>query len=297
VVSDETHTASASASCHLSQTKDNIDPSSSEPVDFNLIPLPPPKAFFSASQTSGNAPLTVNFYDNSTNDPQSRRWSFGDGGSSTRRNPSHVYETSGTFTVSLTLSSYCGSDTETKVDYISVSEGVEPTPPPAAAFTAARLSGTAPFTVSFTDLSSGWLTSWLWNFGDGQTSTGQHPSHTYVDAGTYTVSLKTSNENGSDTETKINYINVLAQAPIADFTFSPASGNAPLTAEFADLSTNSPTSWSWDFGDGETSNEQNPAHVYTSAGTYTVTLSVLAALIPRPKQDACRFIFPPDQLL
>ena len=63
-------------------------------------------------------------------------------------------------------------------------------------------------------------------------------------------------------------------APVANFSGSPTSGTEPLTVNFTDLSTGSITSWAWTFGDGGTSTAQNPSHTYTSAGTYTVALTV-----------------------
>ena len=65
----------------------------------------------------------------------------------------------------------------------------------------------------------------------------------------------------------------MATTPVADFSGSPTSGDTPLTVSFSDLSTNSPATWSWDFGDGTNSSAQNPSHEYTTAGTYTVSLA------------------------
>ncbi len=79
---------------------------------------------------------------------------------------------------------------------------------PLANFTANITSGTAPLTVQFTDSSINSPTSWIWTFGDGETSISQNPSHTYVGSGTYSVSLTATNTAGSDTETKAGYINV-----------------------------------------------------------------------------------------
>ena len=230
----------------------------------------PPNAAFSADPTSGCAPLTVNFTDESTGDITSWSWDFGDGSTSTEQNPTHTYNSAGSYTVSLTVTGPGGSDTETKADYITVTDV------PNADFVGDPTSGTAPLTVSFTDQSTGNPTSWSWDFGDGSTSTEQNPTHTYNAAGTYTVKLTASNSCGSDTETKVDYITVnesSCDAPVADFTGSPTSGEAPLTVTFTDQSTNNPTSWSWDFGDGGTSTEQNPVHTYNSAGTYTVKLT------------------------
>jgi PKD repeat protein len=150
-----------------------------------------------------------------------------------------------------------------------------PPPPPVADFTATPVSGTAPLSVSFTDLSTGSPATWSWNFGDGSTSTQQDPAHIYASAGSYTVTLNVTNAAGSDTKTRIDYISASQPpAPTADFAATPTSGTAPLPVSFTDLSTGSPTTWSWNFGDGSTSTQQNPAHTYAGAGSYTVALTV-----------------------
>ena len=149
-----------------------------------------------------------------------------------------------------------------------------PPQPPVASFSGSPTSGTAPLTVAFTDTSTGQPTSWVWTFGDGGTSTAQSPTHTYTAAGTYSVTLTATNSLGSNTLTKTNYITVAApQPPVASFSGSPTSGINPLTVNFTDTSTGQPTSWAWNFGDGGTSTAQNPSHVYTAAGTYSVTLT------------------------
>ncbi len=122
-------------------------------------------------------------------------------------------------------------------------------------------------------------TAWSWTFGDSNTSTAQNPSHTYSSAGTYTVALTATNAYGNNTNTKNNYITVNSggSAPVANFSGTPTSGNAPLTVSFTDSSTNTPTSWSWTFGDSNTSTVQNPSHTYSSTGTYTVALTATNA--------------------
>ena len=150
-----------------------------------------------------------------------------------------------------------------------------PAPAPIASFDAIPTSGNAPLTVQFNDRSTGSITSRSWEFGDGSTSSAQNPSHTYTSAGLYTVRLKVTGPGGSDTATRSNYINVSSPPPVADFTASPTSGNAPLTVQFNERSTGHITSWSWDFGDGNTSIAQNPSYTYASAGTYNVRLTVI----------------------
>jgi PKD repeat protein len=155
---------------------------------------------------------------------------------------------------------------------------VNPKTPPVAAFAATPTSGKVPLTVTFTDQSTNTPTSWSWSFGDGGTSTLQNPTYVYAAAGTYTVTLTATNGDGSNALAKQAYVTVNPKTPpVANFTADVTSGNAPLTVNFTDLSTNTPTSWSWQFGDGGTSTLQNPTYVYNAAGTYTVTLTVTNA--------------------
>jgi len=229
-----------------------------------------PVAAFAGLPTSGSYPLTVNFTDQSTGSVTVWSWDFGDSGTSTSQNPSHQYTSAGTYTVNLTVSGAGGTDIETKTNYITVTAPV----PPVAAFTGSPTSGNFPLTVSFTDQSTGSITSWSWNFGDSATSTLQNPAHIYQAAGAYTVSLTVSGNAGSDDEIKTNYITVTTPpAPVADFTGSPTSGAVPLTVNFTDGSTGTVTAWSWTFGDGGTSTARNPSHIYQNAGTYNVSLT------------------------
>ncbi|MBP7332120.1 MAG: PKD domain-containing protein, partial [Firmicutes bacterium] len=152
---------------------------------------------------------------------------------------------------------------------------------PVAAFTADVTSGTAPLMVSFTDQSTGTAPlTYAWDFDNDGTvdSTDQNPSYQYTEAGTYSVKLTVTNATGSDDEAKIGYITVSPApvAPVAAFTADVTSGTVPLTVQFTDQSTNSPTSWAWDFDNDGTvdSTAQNPTHQYSTAGAYTVKLTV-----------------------
>lgn len=229
----------------------------------------PPVAAFSASPTSGAAPLAVTFTNQSTGTITSYAWSFGDGGTSTAQNPSHTFTTPGVYTVTLTVTGPGGSNTQTRASYITVNH-----PPPVANFTGNPTSGLAPLTVQFTDASTGTITSRSWNFGDGGTSTAQNPSRTFTTPGVYTVTLNVTGPGGSNTKARTGYITVTHPPPVADFTGSPTSGVAPLTVQFTDASTGTITSRSWSFGDGGTSTAQNPTYTYATPGVYTVMLTV-----------------------
>jgi len=238
-------------------------------TDYIVAGEPAPVASFTGSPTSGQVPLTVTFSDTSTGVATGWSWNFGDGGSSTLQNPSYTYNAAGNYTVSLTVTGPGGSDTDVLIDYIAVADL-----PPVADFAGVPLTGVAPHTVDFTNLTSGVSTDYVWDFGDGGGSSQSNPSHTYTSAGTYTVALTATGPGGADTETKPAYVTVLEPPPVADFTATPLSGSAPLIVSFTDASVGAVNAWSWSFGDGGISNGQDPTHIYIAAGTYTVSLTV-----------------------
>jgi len=145
--------------------------------------------------------------------------------------------------------------------------------PPQAGFDAEPKTGQVPLVVRFRDTSSGSPTSWLWNFGDGETSTEQNPVHEYKNPGAFTVALTVRNQYGTGQKVEKDFIKA-GTVPEAQFAVVPSEGEAPLTVQFTDLSKGLPTTFSWDFGDGTTSTEQNPLHTYDREGEYTVSLTV-----------------------
>lgn len=232
-----------------------------------LVAHVPPVAQFDGSPRSGIVPFTVQFTDQSTGDAITQWfWTFGDGGTSTEKNPIHTYQKGGPFTVVLMVANDGGADTEIKDAFISSTVQA-----PHAVFTASPLTGPVPLTVSFTDHSTGSIPlSYHWNFGDGGMSNVQNPTYTYTNSGTFTVNLTVSNAAGTDSATQI----IIPNGPSADFTASPTSGVAPLTVSFTDLSVGNPTGWFWTFGDGGSSSDRNPVHIYPNPGLYTVSLLV-----------------------
>lgn len=214
--------------------------------------------------TSTTNVFVANFT-NTTVNGTSYSWNFGDGGTSTLTNPSHTYAGDGTYTVVLTATGPCGTSTATHQVVISSL--------PVAGFTAQTTSGCAPFTVQFQDQSSSNTTSWNWSFpgGSPSSSTAQNPSVTYSTPGNYTVTLTVNNALGTNTSTQTNFITVI---PSATAGFS--STTTGLTANFTNSSSNA-TSYSWDFGDGQTSTSANPSHTYATDGVYTVVLTATNA--------------------
>ncbi|WP_242202126.1 PKD domain-containing protein [Aestuariivivens insulae] len=237
-----------------------------------------PTADFTSNVTSVTEGGTVNFTDSSTNTPTSWSWTFAGGtpGTSTAQNPSVVYNTSGTYDVTLTATNAAGNDVITKTGYITVT-----VPAPVANFTSDVTTVTEGGTVNFTDNSTNTPTSWSWTFAGGTpgTSTAQNPSVVYNTSGTYDVTLTATNAAGNDVITKMGYITVTVPAPVANFTSDVTTVTEGGTVNFTDSSTNTPTSWSWTFSGGtpSTSTVQNPSVVYNTAGTYDVALTATNA--------------------
>jgi PKD repeat protein len=146
---------------------------------------------------------------------------------------------------------------------------------PEADFDADRRSGIAPFEVHFDNDSDGDYDDCKWYFGDGDTSRDcDDPSHTYQEAGEYTVKLKVWNDDEEDTKKREDYITVYKPVE-ANFRASVTSGEAPLSVSFTNLSKGDFDQCMWSFGDGTISNDCDPAaYEYTEAGTYDVHLAV-----------------------
>jgi len=227
-----------------------------------------PVAQFNSDIQSGCTPTSIQFFDLSTNDPTFWSWSFEGAtpSTSTLANPTVTYNIPGTYTVILQAGNAAGTDTEVLLSYIVIDDV------PDVGFSIAQ---TSDVDAVFSNTSNG-ADSYLWNFGDGNTSTDADPSYTYLADGTYTVTLEATNPCGTVTMSQnITISNTgSVQAPITAFSSNINSGCAPMTIQYNDESTNAPTSWSWSFEGGmpATSTDQNPAVTYTNPGTYTVIL-------------------------
>lgn len=239
------------------------DPSWVRPARFSSV-----TARFTVSAESILAGESVTFTDYSVNQTI-EQLDFGDGSPvSSTSNVTHIYTEPGTYRANLTVSN--DVSTHSMLQTITV---ILPSVP-VANFTSDVTTGYQPLNVAFKDTSLGLPVSWSWGFGDGDTSTIKNPVHTYSAAGTYPVRLNVTNEKGSDSIQKVNYITVLPRPPSSNFTSNVTHGNAPLTVQFTDVSTGNPSSWNWNFGDGEISDNRNPVHTYLAAGSYTVSLKV-----------------------
>ncbi|NCC88154.1 MAG: PKD domain-containing protein, partial [Clostridia bacterium] len=225
----------------------------------------PPVANFEADVTTGCDNLTVNFTDLSNNSPTAWSWTFGDGNTSTIQNPTHTYSNPGTYTVVLEATNAVDSDTHTIIDYIVVGE----TPVITLSMTEESLLGNDG-TATVSDISGGTSPyQYEWSNGsDLVTITG-------LVADEYCVTV--TDANGCMVIDCIDVTQEALPAPEADFEANITTGCGTLSVNFTDLSTHSPTNWYWEFGDGATSDVQNPTHTYVEMGTYTVRLTVTNA--------------------
>ena len=238
-----------------------------------------PVANFTANKTSGCAPLTVTFTDQSTGAPTSWNWDLGNGQLTTVQNPTVTFSQPGTYTVKLVVRNANGIDQEEKIDYITVFSS------PAASFFANLTTACVPANIQFTDQSSApagaTITGWQWSFGDGGTSTLQNPVHTYNANGFYTVALTITSSTGCTSTSVIgNYIRIVSGIT-TNFTFlQPSTCTAPFIVTFQDQSSGPGTlSYNWSFGNGApNSNLPNPTTIYPAAGNYTVQLNVQSNL-------------------
>lgn len=261
----------------------------------------PPIAEFAANVTSGIAPLTVLFIDaGNGGTPTSWFWDFGDGiNSKHAMNATHTFTSPGTYNVSLTVTNSAGSNSATRPGHVTVTTPLATGFPvadfnsPEAERVLGGINDQGIFeneVISFFDNSTGSPTSWLWDFGDGNTSTQKNPTHAYGKIGGYTVNLTVKNANGSHTISKYGYVLMGIKeeaATPAYFSSDVTSGKAPLTVTFLDdldaQLPNYPIWREWDFGDGtvqtyvvDDNDSATPyaTHTYEKPGKYTVTLSM-----------------------
>ena len=257
---------------------------SEQVIDYNLESFPPPNASFTFT-SNGCLTDSVHFFSNPSNTGGrpiiNYYWSFGDAGTASIQNPSHLYSAPNTYLVKHSFITDVGCLADTTSQFVTISN------PPVALFSVSPPTCVGQ-TVTFMDQSNSppptTILYWYWDFGDGSpmvTATNGNPQpHTYNTAGTYTVTLKVQTTSGCQSLVYSQQVNIAAR-PLANFTF----GGVCLpngSTQFTDQSTPAGTiaSWSWNFGDGtpiltgSTAADQNPVHVYTSPGPFNVTLTV-----------------------
>jgi PKD repeat protein len=219
-------------------------------VQVGLDINPSATAAFTASVNVATATFT-----NTSSGANSYFWDFGDGNTSSAFSPTHTFSGPGNYIVCLIADN--GSCPDTTCQQVTAG-----CPAPTAGFTTAPNN----LTVAFTDATLGSPSTWFWDFGDGNSSTLQSPTHTYAVPGPYTVCLTVVDSCGADSSCQS--INVVCPIPVASFTTS--ANQLTVTLTNTSTSTGGNTVYLWDFGDGNTALTQNASHTYALPGTYTI---------------------------
>ncbi len=240
-------------------------------------PVPKAPAANAGGPYTGTVGTPVIFTGGGSTDPQGEAltyaWNFGDSSTGTGVSPSHTYAQPGTYSISLMVTDTSGlTGTSTSKATIAAAP-----PVPNAGGPYTGMVGTA---VSFSGAGSsdpqGEALTYAWNFGDGSTGTGPNPSHTYTAPGTYTVMLAVTNTSGlmGGTTSKAT----IAAAPPLPNAGGPYTGSAGTAVSFSGSGSSDPQgetlTYAWNFGDGSMGTGVSPGHIYSSAGSYTVTLTV-----------------------
>jgi PKD repeat protein len=233
-----------------------------------------PDANFTVQEDTPSVDEVLHFQNNSTDTDgriDSYQWSFGDGDKSSVENPTHRYNTPGTYTVQLTITDDGGAmDTVTKTLAVNelprVNFSFNPDTP--------LVDETVTFNSSASD-SDGTIETYDWSFGDGDNSSSPNPTHRYLTSDTYTVHLTVKDNDGETNHIqKSLYVNY---SPRVDFTYSPDTASVNEVLNFTNLSSDTDghiTSYKWSFGDGDSSVLSNPQHSYSSYGNFSVQLLV-----------------------
>jgi len=230
-----------------------------------------------AQQNPYEITFTDDSYSSNGPDVMSWEWNFGDGEVSYEQNPVHLYNEDGQYAVSLTI--MAGNCSATTEKYVSIGDSTW-YPEECQALFYTEYNQNNFLTANFVDLSyspSGVINGYQWEFGDGTGSAEQNPSHTYASEGEYMVTLTIYSQNCTSTFQEVVYMEDWGNGDDpcdgCQTFFYPEFDQTSLAVQFHDLTMPTPTSWAWNFGDGETSSEQNPYHEYSETGIYTVSLA------------------------
>ncbi len=221
----------------------------------------------------------------------SYNWNFGDGNTSTSSAPTHVYNQPGTYTITLNIASTIPTCPVTAV----ATQTITILPPVIANAGANPLFGCIPFNANFTNNSIN-ATSYLWDFGNGQTTTDTEPSFTYPQPGIYTVTLTAFNPVSCNLSSQsVVSIEALDTIITANFTYQlPGICDPQQVAFFTNYGNY--VSYQWNFGDGNTSAEPNPVHLYNLSGNITATL-IVSTPCALPDTLSQTFFLPPPPLV
>lgn len=224
-----------------------------------------PDFYYTYNEPCLGANASFNYYSNVIPEPPANLlWNFGDGSLSTSLSPTHLFTTTGSFQISLTITDPGTGCVTTRDSTIIVN------PIPIPGFTSLDICEDLPRTFTDTSfISSGTITNWNWDFGIMGSSTLQNPVITPQNPGSYFVKLTAISDKGCAVQ-MADSITVYAR-PAASFTTDPLFGSPPFEPNFIN-STSGAIQYLWDFGDGSSGTGTSPVHIFSDTGTYHITL-------------------------
>jgi len=234
-----------------------------------VIGVEPPTAIIAALPTSVVNGQFITLRSASLNEPTRLTWDFGDGDRGSGQSVQHQWASPGTYRVRLTVENSKGTDS-TVADVV-VAKRIDP---PVSQFTQSATEVLVGETVTFRNLSLNDPTRLIWNFGDDTTANGQATTKSWSEPGRYRVTLRATNDAGTNRNGVTITVVAPVDPPVASFDASTVFIEPGQRIDFQDTSSNSPTSWDWDFGDSGTSSNPTTSHEWAKPGTYTVRLTV-----------------------
>lgn len=264
------HTYDAAGTYTVTLTASNSAGQSSTSTKVNVVSgVEPPRAAIGNVPTSVVQGQFVTLTSASLNEPTRLTWDLGDGNAAAGKSVKHSWDLPGTYRVRLTAENSEGSDA-TFVD-ITVTKRISP---PVSQFTQSTTEVGIGEVVTFTDLSLNNPTKLIWDFGDDTTARGETATKSWSTPGRYRVTLRATNDAGTNrTGVTITVLRPV-DAPVANFTAGATFVATDTRVDFRDTSTQNPTGWSWNFGDTGVSSNPNTSHEWAKPGTYTVRLTV-----------------------
>ena len=261
------HSYSSPGSYPVSLLVTDLNGCTSTKTETVVVLAPPTPSFTASPLASCSAPLAVTFTNTSVSvGATTYSWSFGNGGSSTQKNPTTTYTANGSYNVTLIVTQSGCKDSIVKPNYITIQNMN-------ASFVATPSLVCTGQPITFSNTSVPAAATSTWTLGDGGTSNNTSPVYTYSAAGTYTVKLSAIAAQGCSGST--SQVIKVSQTPVAAFTADTMIAcSVPFAVTFSNASTGA-TNYSWHFGDGNTSVQANPTNIYTTPGTYTVSLTAI----------------------
>lgn len=250
-----------------------------------------PAIDFNADTTKAcKPPFAVNFQ--AVGAASGFNWDFGDGTTSTQQNPSHTYQTAGTFTVTLSAANATGCvSTITKSDFIVIQT-------PTLAISNLPINNACTpysFAPEANITAADGIASYLWDFGNGSTSTDPEAGFTYRVPGTYTIKLKIVTKGGCVDSVVYQDAIKVTQGDSINFTANPVTPCVDQQVQFTPFTVNTPVSYTWYFGNGDSSNVMNATHAYSSSDKYNVALLVkYATCMSRLMKEEYIDVRPPE---